>query len=319
MSTSVSSAETKPKYTALIPVFNSAEILGKTIAQTVGFFEEEQLEYELVLVNDGSVDSSWQVICENAAKNDRIVGINLLQNYGQHTANLCGLDHSTGDYVITLDDDLQNPPAEIIHLIRKASEGHDVVFGVFQTKRHSLWRQLGSKMISALNTHIFRKPPGLTVSNFRILRRDVVDRICAQHGHYPYTTGLALSFSNNPANVTVDHHAREIGKSSYSLLRICRLVAVILFSYSSFPLRLMAGMGFAISAGSFLVAASYLIKNLAMGSAVPGWTTLIVLLSFFNGVTILMLSMLGEYVIRILNQISTSRPYEVAEKIQNGG
>ena len=129
----MSSAEAKPTYTAVIPVFNSAEILGETIAQTVRFFEEQQLEYELVLVNDGSVDSSWEVIRDNAAKNSRIVGINLLRNYDQHTANLCGLQNATGDYVITLDDDLQNPPQEIAHLIQTAREGHDVVFGVFQT------------------------------------------------------------------------------------------------------------------------------------------------------------------------------------------
>ena len=307
------------KYSAVIPVFNSAQIVGKTIEETVSFFESQQLSYELILVNDGSSDRSWDVILDKATSNGKVVGINLLRNYGQHTANLCGLDHASGDYVITLDDDLQNPPSEIAHLIDKAHEGHDVVFGVFQTKQHSFWRRLGSRAVSALNTRIFGKPPGLSVSNFRILERDVVDRIRAHRTHYPYMTGLALLFSRDPANVVVEHHERRAGKSSYTPLRIARLVAAILFSYSSFPLRLMAGVGFSIATASFLIGATFVANRLLVGTAVPGWTTLAVLLAFFNGVTILMLSMLGEYVVRILNQISASRPYEVAETVPRSG
>lgn len=328
MSTSVSSDEAVSgpvpaaqtvKYSVLIPVYNSADLVGRTIDRTVAFFKEQDLSYEIVLVNDGSRDRSWQVIKEKASRTPNVVAINLLRNYGQHMANFCGLQYVTGDYVITLDDDLQNPPEEIIHLISKAQEGHDVVFGQFRAKRHSLARKLGSKLIGLINHYIFHKPKGLAVSNFRILRRDVVDRIRTYRAHYPYTTGLALLFSNNPANVTVAHREREQGKSNYTLFQIAKLVMTILFSYSSFPLRLSAALGFAVAIGSFSIGGFFLVHRFVSGTEVPGWTTLVVLLAFFNGVSTLMLSMLGEYVIRVLNQISVAQPYDVIEKVTKDG
>ena len=174
------------RYSAVIPVFKSATIVGDTIDQTVAFFEAFGCDYEVIAVNDGSPDGSWAVLAQKAAANPRILAIDLLRNYGQHTALLCGLKQSSGDYVITLDDDLQNPPAEIVHLIRAAGEGHDVVFGRFRQKQHAAYRRLGSRMVGLLNDRIFHKPEDLVLSNFRIIRRDVVDRVCA------YRTQLSL-------------------------------------------------------------------------------------------------------------------------------
>lgn len=307
------------KYSALIPVFNSADVVGQTIDLTTAFFERHGLKYEIILVNDGSRDGSWGVLKRKAQENGNVTAINLLKNYGQHVAYLCGLRNATGDYVITLDDDLQNPPGEMIHLIEKARLGHDVVFGKFERKRHSLARRIGSKAISFVNRRIFGQPKGLVVSNFRILRRDVVDRICNYQAHYPYITGLALLFSNNPSHVTVEHRERSIGKSNYNLGRIAKLVVTILLSYSSLPLQLSASIGFTVALASFVLGAFFLGRRLFLGTEVPGWTTLVVLLAFFNGVTTLMLSMMGEYLMRILNQISVSRPYEVVDRVSSDG
>jgi glycosyltransferase involved in cell wall biosynthesis len=124
------------KYSAVIPVFNSAAIVGQTIDRTVAFFEDFQLDYELILINDGSSDSSWSIVQQKASANPRIVAIDLLRNYGQHTAIYCGFQHSSGQYVITLDDDLQNPPQEMLHLINTVLDGHDVVYGRFRQKQH---------------------------------------------------------------------------------------------------------------------------------------------------------------------------------------
>jgi glycosyltransferase involved in cell wall biosynthesis len=303
------------KYSVVLPVYNSAAVVGETIDRTVAFFEGHGWDYELVLVNDGSHDQSWDVLCEKAPANPHIIAINLLRNYGQHTALFCGFQRSTGDYLITIDDDLQNPPEEIIHLINKAREGHDLVFGRFREKKHDWYRRLGSLLIRAINRGVFHQPKGLVLTNFRIIRRDVVDRICAYRTSYPYITGLAVMFSVNPANVGVEHQSRSVGKSNYNLFKIIELVMRILFNYSSFPLRLVSIVGVVISALSLLRGLYYLGKAIFIGVSVPGWTTVVVLLSFFNGITIFILSMLGEYTVRLLNQTSSSESYHVKEII----
>jgi glycosyltransferase involved in cell wall biosynthesis len=296
-------------------VFNSEPIVGTTIDRTVAFFEAQHLLYEVILVNDGSTDGSWEVLRAAAQRYPHVRAINLLRNYGQHNANLCGLRAAKGDYVVTMDDDLQNPPEEIIHLIREAMNGSDVVFGKFRRKQAATHRNLGSKVIGLMNRRIFGQPPDLVVSNFRILRRDVVDRICASRSAYPYITGQALLYSSRRSNVEVEHAPRAVGKSTYSPIRIVRLVVRILFSYSLFPLRFSAVIGFLISVFSFVIGVGFMVRHILGDSQVTGFTTIIVLLSFLNGVIILMLSMLGEYVLRTLKQVTEIESYHVLEEI----
>ena len=302
-------------YSVVIPVFNSEQIVATTIDRTVAFFEEQGFSYEVILVNDGSTDGSWDVVREAAEHYTHVRAFNLLRNYGQHNANLCGLRHAVGHYIITMDDDLQNPPEEIIHLIDAAMAGPDVVFGKFRHKEATSRRKWGSKVIGLLNRRIFGQPADLVVSNFRILRRDVVDRISASRSSFPYITGQALLYCNRPANVDVEHSPREVGASNYSPVRIARLVLRILFSYSLFPLRLSAFIGFFISVLSFAVGVGVLVHHAIVGSQVAGWTSITVLISFFNGVIIMMLSMLGEYVLRTLRQVTDMEPYHVLEEV----
>jgi glycosyltransferase involved in cell wall biosynthesis len=305
-----------PKYSVVIPVYNSADIVATTIDRTVAVFEENNWDYELILVNDRSRDSSWQIVSQKALANPNIVAIDLLRNYGQHTANFCGFQYTTGDYVITLDDDLQNPPEEIVQLIDKAKEGHDVVMGQFREKKHVAYRRWGSRLIRFVNRRIFLPHERLVLSNFRIIRRDVVDRICAYKTAYPYITGLVLMFASNPANALVEHEERPVGKSNYTWRKIIQLVMRILFNYSSYPLRVVTCFGLTISAVSFVFGLYYLGRGLLTPSKVPGWTSLVVLLSFFNGITLLLLGMLGEYLIRLINQTSWSAPYHIRKIVR---
>jgi len=302
-------------YSVVVPVFNSVAVVGRTVDRIVEVFEGAGLSYELILVNDGSRDGSWEVIADRARENPHIVALNLLRNYGQHHANLAGLRESTGDYVITMDDDLQNPPDQALLLIDKAMQGHDLVFGRFDRKQSAGYRRLGSKAISMINRRIFGQPRDLAVSNFRIMRRDVVRRICDSRTAHPYITGQALLSSSNRSHVTVRHDTRPEGSSNYSLVRIARLVLTILFSYSSYPLRMAAFGGFLLSAASFLIGGVYLVLGLMGMTHVEGWTTLVVLVSVFNGFVIALLSMLGEYVVRTLNAVSVSEPYHVVDRV----
>lgn len=304
------------KFSAIIPVFNSAPIIADTIDRTVSFFEGANLDYELILVNDGSSDGSWDIVVRKAQANPSIVAIDLLRNYGQHSALFCGLQHSSGDFAITLDDDLQNPPEEIAHLIDTVLEGYDVVYGRFRVKQHAGYRRLGSQAIALVNRRVFHQPPDLTLSNFRIIRRDVVERMSSYQTGYPYITGLTLMFSSKRANVWVEHHPRPVGRSNYSLFRIASLVMRILFNYSAAPLHFMTTVGVVISILSFAIGVFYILRQVFIGVSVPGWTTLVVLVSFFNGINLIISSMLGEYIIRLVNQISSNDSYHIRQVVK---
>ena len=304
-------------YSVVVPVFNSANVVGETIDRIIDVFEKAGLRYELILVNDGSRDGSWQVVADAARTRPHIIAVNLLRNYGQHHANLAGLREASGDYIITMDDDLQNPPDQALLLIEEAMKGRDLVFGRYERKQAPGYRRIGSKLVSLLNRRVFAQPPGLAVSNFRLLRRDVVERICESRTAHPYITGQALMYSNNASDVPVRHDPRPVGKSNYGLRRILTLVFAILFSYSLFPLRAAAVIGFVVALCSFVLGAFYLGRSLFVQTEVPGWTTIAVLLSFFNGIVITLLSMLGEYVVRTLNAVSALSTYHVSERISS--
>ena len=306
------SAAPPPTYSTVIPVFNSAGVVGQTIEACVRFFESEGLSYEIVLVDDGSSDRSWEVL-KKAAAHRAVVAVRLLRNYGQHSAVHCGLALSRGEYVVVLDDDLQNRPEEILHLIESAKAGSDVVFARFRRKRHSLTRRIGSWLMNHVNTAVFGKPADLVLTNFKLMHRRVVDRILAHRTSFPYINGLAVLYAQRPTSVLVEHHDRAVGTSNYGVVKIAQLLTRVLFNYSAFPLRLVTVFGLIISGFSFCFAAYVLAKALIVGTTVPGWASVTFMLAFFNGTTLLVLGMIGEYLIRMLRQTSMTEPYHIIE------
>lgn len=304
------------KISIVIPVYKSETIIAETVSKIFEATREHDFSIEILLVNDGSPDNSWNVIKKLAQTYEEVHAINLVKNYGQHNAVLCGFEYSTGDYVITMDDDLQNPPSEIIHLINKIRNSeYDLVFGRFKEKKHPLFRKIGSKIIGYLNEKVFNKPKNIVLTNFRIVKRDVILRVLEHKTAYPYIPGLLLMYASCVGNVLVEHHERTEGKSNYTLRKILNLVARLLLNYSSYPLRLLSSIGILISFFSFLIGSIYLIHGLLVGSSVHGWTTLVVLTSFLGGFIIALLGIIGEYLSRILEQISSGKSYYIKEII----
>lgn len=305
----------KPKCSVVIPVYKSECFLRNTIDRTVAFFEGQKISYEIILVNDGSPDGVWGVIESVCESNTRIIGVNLLKNYGQHSALLQGFSHAKGTYIVTIDDDLQNPPEEIAHLIEKVEEGHDLVFGRFRQKKHSLFRRCGTKLINWMNGKAFGKPKDLVLSNFRIAHHSVIQRILELDHDEPYLQGLFLMSSSSVANVWVEHHARSDGTSNYTLGRIAALTARLLFNHSTFPIRAIGVGGIVVSTLSLLVGIVFLSCFLTTGSAVPSWAMISTVISFFAGTILCAIGVVGEYLVRLVRRQSGAHKIVERESI----
>ncbi|MEZ9442642.1 glycosyltransferase family 2 protein [Vibrio sp. 10N.222.54.F12] len=304
------------KLSIVIPVYKSQLFVEKTVNEIIPYVSQITHDYEIILVNDGSPDESWRVISKLATDIVQVKAINLVKNYGQHTAVMCGIEKATGDYIVTMDDDLQNPPSEICKLVEKINEGYDLVFAEFEEKKHAPYRRLGTKLIDVLNNKIFNKPDDIVLTNFRIFTQALAQRIIKYRVNEPYIPGLLLMHASKIGNTMTKHAKRDDGESNYSLGKILILVSRLLFNYSSYPLKALSILGGGISIVSFIWGLFMIVNQLLFGSSVQGWTTLVALLSFLNGFVILLLGVLGEYVIRISKTLSHDCAYHVSEEVE---
>ncbi|NLI90908.1 MAG: glycosyltransferase family 2 protein [Peptococcaceae bacterium] len=227
----------------VVPVFNSRdtlEILCQRLRET---FAELILDYEIVLVDDGSVDDSFSKMIELHAKDLKVKIIQLKRNYGQQNALMCGLRYVTGEYTVIMDDDLQNPPEEIAKLWFKISQGYDVVYGLPAPaiKKVQGYRYWGGRLRDFLFDLMINKPPGIKVSSFRILKRELVEEIIKDRTSFVYISAMTFKHKVKAANIEVEHHQREYGHSNYSMIKLAWLYLKILLNY---------GPGFSRLAGS---------------------------------------------------------------------
>lgn len=301
----------------VIPVYNSQEIVGETIDETIKFCKTLNYKYEIIAVNDGSSDSSLSVLVNKTKKyGKKLKIVNLLRNYGQHSAVLCGLSLSRGQWVVTLDDDMQIHPQQISKLLEKKESNVDLVVGQYKTKYHGLVRHFGSIFVQKLNEKIFGKPQNFNITSFRLLRRDVVDRILRRSTPFPYINGLVLLASSKRSNVTVEHQPRKAGKSGYNAKKIIALLINIIFSYSSYPLRIVLYIALCTCLASFMVGVYFVSRKLMGDTQVAGWTSLVALLAFLNSFVVILLAMIGEYVLNIFRQITGEPAFQIAEIYQ---
>jgi glycosyltransferase involved in cell wall biosynthesis len=304
-------SSTAPRYSVAIPVFNSERTIAEVVERTITVLREGNLNYEVILVNDGSKDGSWDAIKKLSQVHPCVTAVDLLKNYGQYNALFCAFRMATGDYVITLDDDLQNPPEEIPKFIHKGREGYDLVIGMFQKKQHSRYRRWGSKFVNYLYHWIFDKPLDLVVSNYLMLHRSVIDRFRDFRGPDIHLQGLAIANSRRATNITVEHAPRFEGKSNYGFREIVHLVITLLFNYSIYPLRFFVFLGLGVSVASFTLAGYFLVSRLYGNISVPGWASIGTMIPFFSGFIILLIGIFGEYIIRIIKVLNYPATYQI--------
>lgn len=218
--------------TVVVPVYNSAAILPELCHRLITELGRLSPDYEIILVDDGSGDKSFEIMCLLHEKEPRIKIIRLAGNYGQQSAVVCGLRHARGRAVITMDDDLQHPPEEIRHLLKTLDEGYDLVFGISRAKRHSFYRSLGSYLTDRIFNIIKLKVRDIRISSFRAVRLDTARRAFAQTPGFAYVSAQLLLYAQHVASIPVTYQARHSGDSNYNFLKLMRLFLRLILYYS---------------------------------------------------------------------------------------
>jgi polyisoprenyl-phosphate glycosyltransferase len=297
----------------VVPVFNSKENLSELTRQIRDALQN--IAYELILVNDGSVDNSWAVITGIAQNDKNIIAINLRKNFGQDNALMAGLKFASGKYVVIMDDDLQHSPYDILTLYDTCREGYDICYAKFIEKKHGVWKKFGSLLNGVFAHILFQKPKGVYMSPFKIIKGEVAKDILQYKGPFPYVDGLLLQETRNVTSVQTEHHKRFKGKSNFTFFRSCSVFLRTLTSFSVIPLRLATIVGVITSLLGFLAAVYYLIEYFAGSHRVEGWTSLIISTFILSGLLLMFIGVIGEYLGRMFLTMNSMPQYSIGEII----
>lgn len=300
-----------PDYSVVIPVYGTALSLPELAARIKTVFANDlKKTYELIFVNDCSPHADTAKKLDALLQADACVRvISLSKNYGQQAATLCGFSHSSGDYIITMDDDLQHWPENIADLIREQS--HDVVIATFPDKKHTLKKRFFSKIKGYFDHLLLGKPKHIQLTSFRLINRVIVDAMLAMKSPYPFIPAQIFCITHDVVNVPVEHHERYDGRTTYTFLSMLRLFSNLMINNSSFLLNLLGRIGLAAAIMSFLAGSYYTFRAIYLDISVPGWTTLVVLILLFGGLLLFSVGVIGEYLVRMINTLEGKPSYVV--------
>lgn len=299
------------KYSVIIPVYNSNEGLSELcerLCKSLSGFS-----YEIIFVDDGSRDNSWEVLKkEKLSRPDAIRIIRLSRNFGQHNAISCGVNASVGDFVITMDDDLQHPPEEITKLIRcQELSDADLVYGLPENRKHGLVRIAGSYFVTKSSKFFHGNTEG---SSFRLIKRELAQQIQRhQHKSMIYIDEILSWYTDNIHTTTVSHHSRKYGKSGYTSLSLIRLYFDIVFNHSAVPLKLMTRVGFIVAVLCILLGVYFIIRKFMFDVPI-GFTALIVTILFSASILMMCLGIVGQYLYKLFLLQNRKPSYFIREE-----
>ena len=302
----------------VIPAYNSERTVGVLVDRLVASLGADMLQ--IVLVNDGSADGTDRVCRALVGRYPDIVTyVRLARNFGEHNAVMAGLHHTRGDYVVTMDDDFQNPPEEVSRLIEYTESGdYDVVYACYARKRHHWARNLASWLNDRVANLMLDKPRDLYLSSFKCLTRFTVQEILKYRGPYPYIDGLVLRCTRNIGTLATAHAERREGRSTYTLRKLVGLGLNMFVNFSVAPLRLSALLGVAASGVGLILGVDVVVERLVRPNVPVGWASVLVAILVFAGVQLFMLGLIGEYLGRLFlseNQTPQFVVREVVEKL----
>lgn len=301
----------------VVPVYNGEKSVGALVEALSRL--EVPGGLEIVLVNDGSPDDSLRV-CRELLAGARVpmTLVDLARNFGEHNAVMAGLRQARGAYIITMDDDLQNPPSEVVRLWRHAKDSDlDVVYTFYAQKQHAWWRNLGSRFTNWCADVLIDKPKGVYLSSFRCMSAFAVEQVLRYEGPFPYVDGQLMQVTQRIGRLQVEHLARQEGRSNYTLRRLIRLWLNMFLNFSVMPLRISAMLGLAFAAVGLLVAAIVIVEAILTDTP-PGYASLMAAFLVVSGVQLVGLGMIGEYLGR-LYLLSNRKPQSIVREVTRGG
>ena len=311
----MSDAPSHSHLSVVIPVYKARDCLAELHRRLVQALEPITPDFEIVLVEDGGADGSWEVIAGLSAHDARVKGVKLSRNFGQHYAITAGLDHASGDWVVVMDCDLQDQPEEIDKLYRKAQEGFDVVIARRHERSDSIHRKLSSTLFSMLYNYLGDIKVDNTTANFSISSRRVIDYVRQFRERNRSFPIFLSSVGFRRAYIDVEHAPRFTGASSYTLGKLLDFAIQCIVSQSNKPLRLSIRFGFMLSAVSLLYAIYLLARYFVHGAGVAGWTSLMVMTSFLFGLLFSNLGILGLYMGKVFDEVKHRPLYMVEQTI----
>ena len=298
----------------VIPVFNEELVLHEFYPRLKKEAENWGKSYELLFVDDGSTDNSFELLCKWKKNDSNIRVIKFTRNFGQQAAVLAGFRQSRGDIVVQIDSDLQNPPEEIKRLLGAFTDEVDLVVTIPRKRRDSSLRILGSKVLHSLAQVLFGNRFKLNLSSFRAMRRSVIEKIDQCQDRSRYMAVLMSWMAVPTVHVEVDHHLRKTGQTKYGVLPLLRLTWDLITGYSNFPLRLVTYLGLLGASLGFSIMMFLLYQRLVAGILIEGFVVLSAVFSFFAGVQLLSIGFLGEYLGRVHLKIQ-NRPEYIVHKV----
>jgi Glycosyltransferases involved in cell wall biogenesis len=307
--------QVKIKLSFVIPCYrseNTIETVVQEIRETMA--TRSDTDYEIILVNDCSPDNVWQVIKGLAATDSRIKGICLAKNFGQHCALMAGYGQTSGDYIISLDDDGQTPATDTFKLVDKLEEGYDVVYGYYEHSAQHLFRRFGTWVNKKMAEAIIGQPKTLRTTSFFIMRKFVVDEIVRYPHPFAYISGLVFRATKNLGNVAVGHRRRLEGESGYTIAGLIGLWINGFTAFSVKPLRAATFIGLFCALVGFASGIFVIYKKLMFPEVPVGYTSMLATLLFIGGMIMLLLGLIGEYLGRIYISINQSPQYVVRER-----
>lgn len=307
----VSESEYSPRLSLVVPVFRSQEMLPALHRRIVSAIEPIDPHFELVLVEDCGGDDSWRVIEDLARDDSRVHGIQLARNYGQHNALLCGIRAARGEVVVTLDDDLQNPPEEIPRLLQKLDEGYDVVYGTPAAETHGFLRDQASRITKLALQSAMGAETASKVSALRAFRTRLRDAFADYRSPTVNIDVLLTWGTTRFAAITVRQDERAAGASGYTLRKLFTHTMNMMTGFSTLPLQMASVVGFIFGALGFLMMAYVIGRYLMGGSSVPGFPFLASIIAIFSGVQLFALGIFGEYLARMHFRSMERPPYTV--------
>jgi undecaprenyl-phosphate 4-deoxy-4-formamido-L-arabinose transferase len=283
----------------VIPVYNSAESLTPLVERLQPALEDASEQFELILVNDGSRDRSWERITELSHAHSWIRGIGLMRNFGQHNALLCGIRNARYETILTIDDDLQHPPEEISKLLEQLDDQCDVVYGYPQSEKHGFLRNIASILTKialkgAMGVDVARR-----VSAFRVFRTYLRDAFQTYNGNFVSIDVLLTWGTTRFRAVPVRHNSRTIGQSNYTVRKLINHAFNMITGFSALPLQVASLLGFIMTVFGFLVFVYVIGRYLLQGAAVQGFVFLASIISIFSGAQMFSLGIIGEYLARM--------------------